>query len=144
MALHDLRIHSQTKLHRPTKSSSKKSFVSCSSERVMMMMESRSFGQPAPSPARDTHKCTVLYSSMECNIDDEGGGGEEAAASESNGPVAAEHVDEGVVGAGLAPELAQPGGHQRREARFAPGALGGARELLPVVTWRWLSGRGRG
>jgi len=60
-------------------------------------------------------------------------------------------VDEDVVGAGLAPELAQPTGHQRREGRFAPGALGAARELHPIVIVtlpprRWLGGaacRGR-
>ena len=93
-----------------------------------------------------------LHSTI-CHSDE--GGGEEA--SESDGPVAVVHVDEGVVGAGLAPELAHPTGHQRREGRFAPGALGGARELLPLVivtlpprrriTWRWLDGaacRGRG
>jgi len=104
------------------------------------------------TPARDTHMHSPVFFAMQ--QDDEGGGEE---ASESDGPVAVVHVDEGVVGAGLAPELAQPTGHQRREGRFAPGALGGARELLPLVivtlpprrriTWRWLDGaacRGRG
>ena len=104
------------------------------------------------TPARDTHMHSPVFFAMQ---QDEGGG---EAASESDGPVAVVHVDEGVVGAGLAPEFAHPTGHQRREGRFAPGALGGARELLPLVivtlppprrriAWRWLSGggcRGRG
>lgn len=62
-------------------------------------------------------------------------------ASEGGGRVAAAHVDRGVVGASLAPELTQPDGHRRREPRAAPRARRGARERAALTLprrWRGL------